>query len=297
MWGWSISRITAFQLLDTFYSQGGRYIDTASNYPINGICEDYSLALNFIEEWSKLNGIFDLKVIYKVGSTVNINTTEINLSGENIRRESEIARSKLDSNLYSMMIHWDNRTNYDEVFITLDELSKQCKILNCRVGISGIKDVLLYKKIFDSMLLSCLDIEVKSNFLVRGESHYSGFKSDGTKIWAYGISGSGLKLNENEYRKDSYVNLTRSKSFHDDSLNHELKCTLQSIISKHPQINNLYQLSMVLSELNYNLYGYLVSPSNVSQLTDILNFKQKILDTNLISEVKCDVSSKLLSHG
>jgi aryl-alcohol dehydrogenase-like predicted oxidoreductase len=35
MWGWTVSRPTCFDLLDTFYAAGFRQVDAAVNYPIN----------------------------------------------------------------------------------------------------------------------------------------------------------------------------------------------------------------------------------------------------------------------
>ena len=74
MWGWTVDKEICFKMLDLFYESGERYIDTACNYPINGLSKDRYASENIIAEWIKINGVNDLNIIYKLGSITNTNT-------------------------------------------------------------------------------------------------------------------------------------------------------------------------------------------------------------------------------
>lgn len=291
MWGWSIERTSAFELLDLFYNQGGRFIDTATNYPINSHVESYSAAVKLIEEWSKANGIHDLNVIYKLGSVTNNNSPICDLTADAIALNADNASHMLGENLYSLMIHWDNRDDAQAIHNTLSDLSAQCIDKSCRLGLSGIKHISHYEDALQALQVKHIDIEAKSNFLINGEQHYSPLYAKDTFVWGYGISGSGLKLDPNEYRKDSYVRLTKGTDYHELMLPVWKLDRLQALIKKYDDIANLYQLSMLISELNNDLNGYIISPSRISQLKETYKFIQIIQDTTLINDMQKEVSS------
>jgi len=291
MWGWSIERTSAFELLDFFYNQGGRFIDTATNYPINSHAESYSAAVKLIEDWSKANGIHDLRVICKLGSVTNNNDPACDLTADAIARNADNASHMLGANLYNLMVHWDNRDDAQAIHATLSELSAQCAAKSCRLGLSGIKHISHYRDALQALQVKHIDVEAKSNFLINGERHYSVICAKDTRIWAYGISGSGLKLDPNEYRKDSYVTLTRGADYHESMLPARKLEQLQTLLKKYDDVANLYQLSMIISELNYELNGYIISPSRISQLEDTYKFIRVMQDTSLINDMKKEVSA------
>ena len=291
MWGWSIEKSSVFEILNFFYDQGGRFIDTATNYPINSHAESYSAAVKLVEDWSKSNGIHDLRVIYKFGSVSNNNEPLCDLTPDAVARNAENAINMLGANLYNLMIHWDNRENAQAIHYTLNELSNQCKAKSCRLGLSGIKNISHYKKALHELKVQHIDVEAKSNFLINGEQHYSELCTKDTCVWAYGISGSGLKLDPNGYRKDSYVTLTRGAKYHESMLPARKLKQLQTLLKKYDDISNLYQLSILISELNNDLSGYIISPSRIAQLEDIYKFRQVMQDTALIADIQKEVSA------
>lgn len=291
MWGWSIDKSSAFELLDFFYAQGGRFIDTATNYPINSHVESYLAAVKLIENWSKTNGIHDLRVIYKLGSVSNNNDPICDLTPDAIARNADNAANMLGANLYNLMLHWDNRDDVEAIHSTLNELSNQCEAKSCRLGLSGIKNVSHYRNVLQALQVKHIDVEAKSNFLINGEQHYSELYAKDTRVWAYGISGSGLKLDPNEYRKDSYVTLTRGANYHDAMLPERNLEQLQTLIKKYDDITNLYQLSILISELNHDLSGYIISPSRIAQLEDTYKFIQVMQDTTLINDIQKEAAA------
>ena len=56
MWGWTVDKVTAFQLLDAWYAAGQRKVDTATNYPIDRVPEHFRLAEQILAEWIRANG-------------------------------------------------------------------------------------------------------------------------------------------------------------------------------------------------------------------------------------------------
>ncbi len=132
----------------------------------------------------------------------------------------------------------------------------------------------------------------KSNFLFRGEDKVVSMLSEGAMGWAYGISGSGLKLNETDYKKDSYVALTKDENYHNENLSYVQRKTIMRVIDEIEYVDNLYHYSMLFSELNDTLYGYVISPSKLSQMHDIIKFRNRLneaeFDVNYIKKLLND---------
>ena len=80
MWGWTVEKKECFKILDTFYNEGYRWIDTAPNYPINNDRKYFRYAENLIFEWINSNKINDIKIILKIGSMDNLGGPNTNLS-------------------------------------------------------------------------------------------------------------------------------------------------------------------------------------------------------------------------
>ena len=278
MWKWSTNKKTALAILDHYYIEGYRHIDTATNYPINNTKKDCGASLKIIKEWVDSNKINDLKITLKIGSIDNTNTSESDLSPKTL--DSYIPRliEEFNLNIYSLMIHWDNRKSLEKITRTLVFLKNICAHNNYDVGISGINEIETYISALKKLNINNLDIQAKSSFLFEGESNYKSVIRDinNTRIWGYGISGSGLKLNTSEYHDNSYVTLARNNSYHSDMLSNKSISLIKDIMENHNIIKNLYHIGIVKSESNDKLYGYIVSPSKLSQLKDTLEFRKKI---------------------
>ena len=137
MWGWSVSRDTAFSILDCFYDGGGRYVDTANNYPLNGNARDYRTSPFFLADWCRSRGVNDLKITCKVGTTSNEHSPFINLSPSHLDDQITWARDWFNENLHCIMIHWDDRKDYELINETIEFL----EVLNeygLELGFSGI---------------------------------------------------------------------------------------------------------------------------------------------------------------
>lgn len=276
MWGWNVDKKTAFQFLDMYYQNGGRYIDTAFNYPINGIRNDLSFAMLVLSEWIRVNKIIDLKVIFKYGSIDNQNTPQSDLSAIRTNEMFELAQERFGKNLYSLMIHWDSRSEHrliDDTIFSLSDLSKKHSF---NIGLSGIKEIDYYRSFLKKLGTQCVDHEIKHAFNTNNLPVLDASLIPEYRFWAYGISGSGLKLDEKDYRSDSYVKLVRSSDFHRDNLSYEDKVAIKSYIDESDLVNNLYEYSMLMKEKDPRFYGYIVSPSRVLQLEQIISFRHRL---------------------
>jgi aryl-alcohol dehydrogenase-like predicted oxidoreductase len=136
LWGWTIPENTCFEILDEFYKNGFRGIDTATNYPINKDPKFFRFAEAVIMKWIEANGINDLKITIKAGSIDNSGLPENNLTYSFLIMSHEYYREKFEDNLDTFMVHWDNRDDEESILKTIDSL----KIIRkkCKVGLSGM---------------------------------------------------------------------------------------------------------------------------------------------------------------
>lgn len=272
MWGWSVNKDAVFTILDCFYENGGRYVDSAYNYPINGISVDFQKSSLLLSEWIKTHGIRDLKVTFKVGSTSNNNSPEINLLPDYLYSQIDWAKVYFGDNLNCIMLHWDNRFELNLIRNTLDILDVLYDS-GMEFGVSGIKHPEIYKRLLAKKKFHGLNIQVKHNFLHNGLNHYRELICNASKFWAYGIAVSGLKLSDKDYCKDSYVSLVREAGYHNKMLSSHLKTSLSKVVANNLNVKNLYHIAISYVEQDKNLHGYLVAPSSLPQMQDVFNFR------------------------
>jgi aryl-alcohol dehydrogenase-like predicted oxidoreductase len=162
-WGSQIEELTAHKILDNFVNAGGRYIDGATNYPINGIPNDYGLANRFLTNWLSCNRGIEISVFIKVGSINNLGTPEADLSPESLERQLDALHGQFGSNLRGMGIHWDNRS--EDKLLEIGETTQKLSELfrnGYRVGISGISCKKAYFELAPS-LAQFWEIQVKES--------------------------------------------------------------------------------------------------------------------------------------
>ncbi len=275
MWGWAVDRSAAFLLLDNFYREGGRYIDTASNYPINGVSSDFGQSASFIAQWCKVHSVSDLKVTYKVGSVSNENTAQNDLTYNFLHEKLVWAIQNFGENLHCIMLHWDNRSDGSMLKDTCKFL-KELNQYGIEVGLSGVKYPEIYRQSLVDIGCKELNIQLKYNFLHGGFEDYMSLSSMRPKYWAYGIAAGGLKLFDSEYNKKSSVSLVRPKGYSQQLLSKKRISILNRVIDKNIYFKSLYHISIAYSEQEDRLFGYIIAPARVSQLMDIFHFIEKV---------------------
>mgnify|MGYP006080374599 FL=1 len=265
-WGWSISEIEAHHILNLFYDNGGRFIDSAFNYPINSDPNDLKRSLTILSNWITKNKINDLKINYKVGSISNVYTSENNTSKKYLEDQFKFAEDVLQNNIYSIMIHWDNsssKVNISNTCLFLKEIQDS----GIHVGLSGIKYPNIYSELMRTLKFSPIDLQVKSNFISSNIDNYKFFDSAINRFWGYGIASGGIKIDQNN---QVLINSVK-KATKNLIVTESMKQSIQRAMEKH-QFNSFYELSMTTAENNDSLYGYIIGPSNKPQMKSIIKF-------------------------
>lgn len=273
MWGWTMSKAQCFEVLDTFYQQGLRIVDAATNYPINKQPGDFRLSENILEEWLKVNGVNDLQVIMKIGSLNNMRSPEHNLSYSFMVMCLDEYRFKLGSNLDTIMIHWDNREEATDIRQSFEALQLASeKGLN--VGLSGIRYPKIYAQLNQEYGLD-FSIQIKHNLLHSDYPRYADFHGK-PRFITYGINAGGLKLNAGQYQQNSSLK-TRGGNVEVmppivDQIKEVLK---ESNASNQGQpISKFNECGMVYAFYSPDIKGILLGSSSKKQLMESIQFYQ-----------------------
>lgn len=268
LWGWGVNKEEAFTLLDAFVDLGGQYIDTATNYPINGVPEDFGLAAVWLGEWLKSNTGTKLSVLLKVGGKNNLGSPDVDLAPEIFlqaeRRYQEIFRD----NLYALAVHWDIREKADASAIAatigcLDEIHQR----GLQIGFSGVKSPEIYRSVAPHLADKWM-IQVKENALTQAaRSQYAPYFPDAQYV-AYGINMGGVKSRSND--SNSSVSLRNIQQ--PMELIERILAFVESDNFLEPKPENLIEFSLALAVFNPHLSGLIIGPRNLDQLTHTCSF-------------------------
>lgn len=271
MWGWTVDKVKAFAMLDYFYESGFRQVDCATNYPIDKNPDHFRWAEQALQTWIQTHGIKDLEINMKVGSLNNLKTPDHNLTKSFLLMNLEDYGQKFDSNLYGLMVHWDNRENEDEIHATLEAL-KMVQEKGLTPGLSGIKYPQIYAKINQLFSLKC-DIQIKHNLLHSDYQRYSPFHQQQC-FYTYGINAGGLKLNPNAYRADSSLKARSGQTSTSPELIQQLKVILDKAdtVKNRPSIVSMNQLGMIHAFYSPDIKGIILGPSKLEQLESSVAF-------------------------
>ena len=266
LWGWKIERKSCLQLLDFFYETHGRYIDTASNYPINGVLSQRYLAEDILSEWIRVNNCPDLKVIYKIGSIENQNISNNNLSSGYLDEEINRFLEKSQLKTIIPMIHWDDSANKEDIQNVVQFLVDQPFD---SIGFSGIKNISLYRNVISTNNFKLpVYFEAKSNVIDSNVTDYFGFNN--SRIFAYGIGATGLKL-INSYSNDSSFRIVKGQDKHEKYLTKDVRTRISRIQAQNKNLMDVYDIGIALAENNERLYGYIIAPRTLGQLKKTLD--------------------------
>lgn len=271
MWGWTMPREICFELLDHYYAQGFRQVDTATNYPINKQPEDFRKSEHILLEWIKAHGINDLQTIVKVGSVNNMRSPEHNLSKSFMLMNLDDYRYKYGANFNMFMIHWDNRDAEFEIRQTLEALDEARK-LGLAIGLSGIQHPEIYHNLNKEFQFD-FHIQLKHNLLQSDYPRYHNFHGK-RRFITYGLNASGLKLEKTEYTDNSSLKVRGGNV----ATEHPIVAPLRQIlvaanqVENRPKLHNMNQLGMLYAYHSPDIESLLLGPSKLRQLIDSLEF-------------------------
>lgn len=275
-WGQTVSEFEANKILDIFYEIGGRKVDTATNYPINSNPKDFGLALNWIAKWTAKNSIKNLDVYLKIGAENNLGSSNTILESVNLKKIVDDLLLKLDSNLGTLAIHWDNRgsnkEDKEEILKTLKFLKKyQSDAL--KFGLSGLKHPIIYSE-FSNVINNWI-IQVKENIFTSADRERYEPYFPHAKFIAYGINSN--HVNHENLKKNIF------NSFKDSNTQ----------ISKKINLKNYFDLSLLFSFCNNSIDSYIVAPSSVNQLSQTIDSLKKLENASLKSEDKLEIYKQI----
>lgn len=279
MWGWSVSQSQAFEILDKFVQEGGFYVDTAINYPINRRFQDCGLVLKWLSEWQKKNDNSKISLIVKIGAKNNFGGDDFDLTERNILDTTKRLQGLFGSALSCISVHWDNRgeESINDIYKTVAAMSKVHE-KNLDIGMSGVKNPEYYYTANKDLAGKWL-IQVKENVSTKSSRlSYSEFFPD-AQYYAYGINMGGGKIGE--YSVDSSIKLRNIKI--DSEIIEKVKRIIndKSIFSfgvdSVPKSFN--DFSLAYSFFNEYLSGVIIGPRDLTQLEDTLCY-WKVLESN-----------------
>ena len=289
MWGWTIPKARCFQLLDTYYEQGGRRVDTATNYPINKKPADFRKAETWLAEWTRVHQVDDLQVLIKVGSIDNLGGPENRLLRSFLLMSLDYYRGLFGDNLRTFSLHWDNRPEKEAVVETIEVLV-QAEQQGLETGLSGLK----YPEHYAALLSNFKSkpwLQVKHHVFQSGLDYYSQLLPHCRPI-AYGLTAGGIKR-KGQYAADSSLQARGGVHAHISSQTEALEDLFQQIVVKIPSVHHL---GLVHAWSNPAIQGVLLGPSRVDQLQTSLQFLQRLSSDTSYQEVAKQILAWQTNH-
>lgn len=269
LWGWRTDRTNAFSILRRFYEWGGRTVDTATNYPMNGMPDDFMMAERWLADWCQAEGVSDLYVTVKVGGIANDGRPEANLRRSFLLIADDHYQRTLGDNFKCLSVHWDHRDNSEEILDTFQGIRD---IADHRdIGLSGIKHPDLYAKLAPD-LIEKWRIQIKYSLLNRGSYDVYDCFHHHARFYAYGIMGGGLKFG-GQYREGSSIRL---RNLRGDPRLESVKSFVDSLPESPTKPQNFAQLALLYVYNSPHISGIIIGPATQAQLEDTMTYYQRL---------------------
>ncbi len=270
-WGWTIGREKAFEILEYWLNAGFRAVDCATNYPINRQPACFRAAEGILSEFVQAHGLNNLDVTMKIGSTDNMRTPDNNLSSSFIQMIGHEYGRILGKNLGCLMIHWDNRDREEEIENTLTGLRRVCSELQCRMGLSGVRNPDVYARVRGT---DTFDIQVKHNVLFSDLERYTPWlPSETHRYYAYGINAGGIKLPGEAYSGTStYIVRGGNPELNEEQTERIRSLTERYRQDKGTEISRMWQLGLTHAISENALHGIIAGISSVDQLKELISW-------------------------
>jgi aryl-alcohol dehydrogenase-like predicted oxidoreductase len=269
LWGWSVGRSTAFALLDHFVAGGGCYVDTATNYPINGVPSDFGKATGWLREWLRSNGLNSLRIILKTGAVDNSGKPESQLSAKYLRWTHEHFSSEFEEALDTISTHWDNREDAPAERGAVAEIVDEFRRLaekGLSIGLSGIKNPELYHRLAPDLSEKWW-IQVKENVLTDTARRLYELHFENARFLAYGLNLGGIR----PLAEPQGVSATIRNIGYSTEVIRFIEKAAEKTALEYPAIRDIYDFSLYHASRNPRLAGIIVGPSDIGQMARILD--------------------------
>lgn len=268
MWGWTIPEKDCHRIMDAYYEQGGRWLDGATNYPINKQAGDFRKAEKILLDWIKSRGVDDLKLIMKVGSVNNLGGPENNLNPSFLLLCAQEYQHLFGSQLRSLMIHWDNRVEEPEIEASLQTLAA---IPGLEIGLSGIKHPESYAKVLEQLNCREFWLQLKHNVVYSDYNRYNPLHPQ-AKCIAYGINAGGLKLDTAAYSKQASLMARGGNPGQYQKLVADLVLLVEKFSGneERPALKKMNHIGLLYALAHPGIERVLLGVSRIEQLKDSL---------------------------
>jgi len=271
MWGWSVQKDLAFSILDGFYEAGHRFIDTATNYPINKDPAYFKYAESVLSEWIRLRKPQSLSIIMKIGSLSNDGAPTNDLSPDFIANSAKVYKELFGPNLHAICIHWDNRD--DPILIKSSLEALLAATAAPTIWLSGIKNPEAYNQAVSGM--DCrFNIQVKHNLFYSDISRYQPLHGR-SAFYAYGINAGGVGASR-EYAPNSSARLRGIDIAKYETRIDKLKEVVRRSEASGSGVSTLNELALLQAQATENVKGIIIGPANKEQLAQTLSFFQRL---------------------
>ena len=289
MWGWNTPKDTAFALLDEWYAHGFRAVDAATNYPINKRPSDFRMSEKILLEWIHAHGICDLEVIMKIGSVDNLFTPDHILTKSFMLMMLDEYQYLFKNNLQTLMVHWDNRADAEEVNETF-EAFVVAKSKGLKLGLSGIRHPEIYADLNKKFNLD-FSIQIKHNVLYSDYQRYVLFHGS-PRFITYGVNAGGLKLDAEKYTEHSTLKTRGGDIENEPPVLRKIRQVITDFNAgknKLP-ITDFYQVGMINAFYHTDVQGILIGVTKVEQLRQNLRFYRTLQEMDY-SEVYVGINN------
>lgn len=245
-WAQKVTKEEAYRILETFYRNGFRWIDTATNYPMDREPKNYGKTISWLSDF--YSDFPDLKVFVKAGSATNLGDSTQLINASYFALIFDILGNRLGDSLGGIGIHWDNEIENSDHNALIDFFSE----LNSRgfvIGMSGIANHELYTA---SPIATKLPWIIQTNLspvrskqtLIELDQLKSSFPK--AKIYGYNLLG-GITSKGILELGDRLASLDILLSDSDNAMESD---TLERVIKRC---------------LDFNLNGFVIGPTNNTQ--------------------------------
>ncbi len=275
-WGWTVGRDDAFRLLDSWLRAGQRAVDTATNYPINKNPADFRAAERILQIYIQARGLSDLQITVKIGALDNMRSPDVNLSPSFIRMMAAEYKRLLGSNLQTIMLHWDNRSDAAAIGESLHALVEVCREEGLRPGLSGLRHPEVYAPLLESLSTS-FDIQIKHNILHSDLPRYAPIRRETHRWFVYGINAGGLKL-QGGYSAGSALRVRGGNADAGEPILQKIRDNLPQWNTAHvrPPITSFSHVGLIFAALHPHVDGIVLGCSRPHQLEETLDFWRNI---------------------
>lgn len=289
LWGWGVDQGEAAAMLDTFARGGGRWVDTAANYPINGVAADHGLALRWLGEWLRDNPGSGLRVWAKVGAIDNTGSPDVNLSSAAVYVWAELVRAAVGDALGCLAVHWDPRHEVEAVAETVDAM-RELGADGLELGLSGVKRPDLYALCAPDLATRWW-AQVKENLETRDARVHLMGSLPRARFVAYGLNGGGrLLASAHPDRASTALRGLRPLDSEWLRVLGELGATTT------PDATGPGHLALLHAACNPALDGIVIGPRTRDQLAETLDY-WRLVCTDLDADTRRRLSGLLLQLG